>query len=70
MSRLRHPNIILFLGATDTLVPIIVTEYAARGSLDKLLANKWTTVMCRFDKQMVWSLHLSFGFQVRENVAN
>ena len=40
MSRLRHPNIILFLGATDSLTPIIVTEYAARGALDKLLSTK------------------------------
>jgi serine/threonine protein kinase len=64
MSRLRHPNITLFLGATVTSESIIVTEYAARGSLDKLLATKWTTVMCRFDKQLTWSLHLSFGFQV------
>jgi serine/threonine protein kinase len=64
MSRLRHPNIVLFLGATDSLTPIIVTEYAARGSLDKLLATKWTTVMCRFDAPKVWKLHLSFAFQV------
>jgi hypothetical protein len=49
---------------TDSLTPIIVTEYAARGALDTLLSTKWTTVICRFDRQRVWGLHLSFAFQV------
>lgn len=40
MSKLRHPNVVQFLGACLSPEIMLVTEYASRGSLFGLLQNK------------------------------
>jgi len=41
LCKLRHPNILLFMGAcTEPVTPCIVTEYLARGSLASILMDQ------------------------------
>lgn len=40
LARLRHPNLLLWMGYTLQPEPCIVTEFMARGSLYQLLRNR------------------------------
>ena len=57
MSRLRHPNILLCMGAVDARQPMIIMEYCERGSLRRHLAavHESPTLM---RSVAVWRLHL------------
>jgi len=53
-SKLRHPNILLFMGAcTEPVTPCIVTEFLARGSLASILMDQSITID--------WGLTLQVG---------
>ena len=57
MSRLRHPNILLVLGAVDAAQPMIIMEYCERGSLRRNLdAVAASPTLLR--SVAVWRLHL------------
>eukprot|EP01133_Synstelium_polycarpum_P017737 gene17737-21148_t len=58
LCKLRHPNIVLFMGAcTEPEHPCIVTEYLVRGSLANLLLDE--TV------QMDWGVRLQLGLDLK-----
>lgn len=62
LCKLRHPNILLFMGAcTEPVTPCIVTEYLGRGSLASIL----------MDQSMVidWGLTLQVGIDCARGMA-
>ncbi len=62
LSSLRHPHIVLFIGCnTSCANPFIVTEYCARGSLDRLVYDSSTPLPA--------PLSLRFALQCAQGVA-
>ena len=62
LSSLRHPHIVLFIGCnTSCANPFIVTEYCARGSLDRLVYDGGTPLAA--------PLSLRFALQCAQGVA-
>ena len=55
LARLRHPNVVLYIGACTKLPNIcIVTEWCARGSLYDLLHEETVPVSCKCHDVDLW----------------
>ncbi|KAM5568742.1 hypothetical protein ABKV19_016326 [Rosa sericea] len=61
MKRLRHPNVLLFMGAVTSLQRLcIVTEFLPRGSLFQLLQNKKSKLDWRRRVQMALDICINY----------
>lgn len=62
LCKLRHPNILLFMGAcTEPVTPCIVTEYLGRGSLASILMDQ--------SVEMDWGLILQVAIDTARGMA-
>ena len=61
MQTIRHPNVVLFIGAGRTAVdcPFLVTEFMARGSLRDVLDNR--TVTLSFSRKVQFTIGAAKG---------
>lgn len=62
MKTIRHPNIVLFLGAgLHEFQPFLVVEFMSRGPLSSLLRNQ--SIPVDKDQQIRWALDIAKGIR-------
>eukprot|EP00771_Trimastix_marina_P001927 gnl/Trimastix_PCT/3037.p1 GENE.gnl/Trimastix_PCT/3037~~gnl/Trimastix_PCT/3037.p1 ORF type:complete len:725 (-),score=71.40 gnl/Trimastix_PCT/3037:37-2076(-) len=65
MKTLRHPNVVLFIGATTSRPLILVSEFMARGSLFELLHSN---IELSWELRMMMALDAALGMSYLHNM--